>query len=60
MEPKALTIIPFHSPALARADGVATRADWQPTRLHREFLDLLRGQAQEYQAVIPIAPVQVP
>ena len=60
MEPKALTIIPFHSPVLARADGVATRADWQPTRLHQQFLDLLRGQAQEYQTVIPIAPVQVP
>jgi len=60
MEPKALTIIPFHSPVLARADGVATRADWQPTRLHQQFLDLLRGQAQEYQTVISIAPVQVP
>lgn len=59
MEPKALTIIPFHSPVLARADGVATRADWQATRLHQQFLDLLRGQAQEYQTVIPIAPVQV-
>jgi LysR family transcriptional regulator, regulator for genes of the gallate degradation pathway len=60
MEPEALTVIPFHSPVLARADGVATRADWQPTRLHRQFLDLLRGQAQEYQTVIPIAPAQVP
>jgi LysR family transcriptional regulator, regulator for genes of the gallate degradation pathway len=60
MEPKALTIIPFQSPVLARADGVATRADWQPPRLHQQFLDLLRTQAQEYQTVIPIAPVQVP
>ena len=60
MEPKALTIVPFRSPVLARADGVATRADWQPTRLHQQFLDLLRTQAQEYQTVIPIAPVQVP
>lgn len=60
MEPKALTIVPFQSPVLARADGVATRADWQPTRLHQQFLDLLRTQAQEYQTVIPIAPVQVP
>jgi DNA-binding transcriptional LysR family regulator len=60
LEPKALTIIPFHSPVLARADGVAKRADWQPTRLHQQFLDLLRAQAQEYQTVIPIAPVQVP
>jgi LysR family transcriptional regulator of gallate degradation len=60
MEPKALTIIPFQSPVLARADGVATRADWQPPRLHQQFLDRLRTQAQEYQTVIPIAPVQVP
>ena len=60
MEPKALTIVPFQSPVLARADGVATRADWQPPRLHQQFLDLLRTQAQEYQTVIPIAPVQVP
>jgi LysR family transcriptional regulator, regulator for genes of the gallate degradation pathway len=58
-EPEILTIVPFHSPALARADGVATRAEWQPTRLHREFLDLLRGQAQDYQAVTRRAPVQV-
>ena len=60
MEPKALTIVPFQSPVLARADGVATRAGWQPPRLHQQFLDLLRTQAQEYQTVIPIAPVQVP
>jgi len=60
MEPKALTIVPFQSPVLARADGVATRADWQPPRLHQQFLDLLRTRAQEYQTVIPIAPVQVP
>ena len=60
MEPKALTIVPFQSPVLARAGGVATRADWQPPRLHQQFLDLLRTQAQEYQTVIPIAPVQVP
>ena len=60
MQPAGLAIVPFHSPVLARADGVATRADWQPTRLHREFLELLRGQAQEYQSVIRRAPVQVP
>jgi len=44
-----LTMVPFDSPELARADGVATRADWQPTRLHQQFLDLLRGEAREYQ-----------
>jgi LysR family transcriptional regulator, regulator for genes of the gallate degradation pathway len=58
-EPEDLKILPFHSPVLARADGVATRAGWQPTRLHREFLDVLRTYAQEYQSVIRIAPAQV-
>ncbi len=46
---EALTILPFDSPALARNDGVASRADWQPTRLHQQFLELLRKQAQQYQ-----------
>ena len=50
-EPDGLTVLPFESPVLARTDGVASRADWQPTSLHRQFLDLLRGQAQEYQTV---------
>jgi hypothetical protein len=54
-EPEGLTVIPFDSPVLARTDGVASRADWQPTSLHRQFLDLLRGQAQEYQTVIRTA-----
>jgi LysR family transcriptional regulator of gallate degradation len=49
-EPGALTMLPFDSLVLARADGVASRADWQPTRLHQQFLNLLREQAQEYQA----------
>ncbi len=51
--PEVWTILPFDSPVLARADGVAIRADWQPTRLHQHFLDLLRGQAQEYQQTRP-------
>jgi hypothetical protein len=46
---EALTILPFRSPALARNDGVASRADWQPTGLHQRFLALLREQAQQYQ-----------
>jgi DNA-binding transcriptional LysR family regulator len=45
---EGLTILPFDSPALARRDGVASRADWQPTRLHQRFLELLRRQAQQY------------
>jgi DNA-binding transcriptional LysR family regulator len=56
LEPEALTIFPFVSPVLARADGVASRADWQPTSLHRQFLDLLRLQAQEYQSLFEQRP----
>jgi DNA-binding transcriptional LysR family regulator len=47
-DPEALTIVPFDSPELARADGVATRADWHSTRLHQQFLDLLRREARDY------------
>jgi DNA-binding transcriptional LysR family regulator len=46
---EALTMLPFDSPALARADGMASRADWQPTPLHRRFLELLREEAERYQ-----------
>ena len=55
---EALTILPFQSPALARNDGVASRADWQPTGLHRRFLELLRKQAQQYQRA-RAAPAEV-
>jgi len=46
---EALTILPFDSSALERNDGVASRADWQPTLLHQQFLELLRKEAQQYQ-----------
>jgi DNA-binding transcriptional LysR family regulator len=46
---EALTILPFDSPDLARNDGVASRTDWQPTGLHRQFVELLRQEAQDYQ-----------
>jgi DNA-binding transcriptional LysR family regulator len=63
-EPEGLTTLPFDSPELARVDGVASRSDWQPTRLQQQFLNLLRGQAQEYQkeyqTVIRAAPAPLP
>jgi LysR family transcriptional regulator of gallate degradation len=59
-EPEGLTMLPFASPVLARVDGVASRADWQPTLLQQQFLDLLRRQAQEYQEVSRAAPALVP
>jgi LysR family transcriptional regulator, regulator for genes of the gallate degradation pathway len=49
LEQEGMTVLPFASPILARTDGVASRADWQPTSLHRQFLDLLRAQARDYQ-----------
>jgi len=55
-EPEGLSMLPFDSPVLARVDGVASRADWQPTRLHQRFLDLLRGQAQEHQRSFEQSP----
>jgi DNA-binding transcriptional LysR family regulator len=57
----ALTVLPFQSPHLRRMDGVATRLDWQPTRIHRQFLDLLRAQARALTAsgrVRPSAPAR--
>jgi len=43
---RPLVTLPFKSVVLARNDGVATRADWQPTRIHQQFLDLLRQEAR--------------
>jgi len=48
---RALTVLPFQSPHLRRVDGVATRLDWQPTSIHRQFLDLLRAQARASAAI---------
>jgi LysR family transcriptional regulator, regulator for genes of the gallate degradation pathway len=49
-ESAPLAVLPFRSPHLARIDGVATRVDWHPTRVHLEFLELLRGQARRMAA----------
>jgi LysR family transcriptional regulator of gallate degradation len=51
-----LTVLPFQSPHLRRVDGVATRADWQPTSIHRQFLDLLRIQARPSASVASNRP----
>jgi DNA-binding transcriptional LysR family regulator len=44
---EALTVLPFRSPHLHRRDGIATRMNWEPTRTHLEFLDLLRAEARK-------------
>jgi LysR family transcriptional regulator of gallate degradation len=45
-EQAKLAVLPFGSPELHRADGLAMRADWQPTHIHRHFLKVLRAQAR--------------
>jgi LysR family transcriptional regulator of gallate degradation len=42
----SLAQLPFRSPHLRRFDGIATRIGWQPTRIHREFIALLRDAAR--------------
>ena len=44
-EHAALAVLPFRSPHLARADGVASRTDWHPTKVHLRFIELLRAEA---------------
>lgn len=45
-EPSKLAVLPFRSVELRRWDGIATRADWQPTHIHRHFLKVLRAAAR--------------
>jgi DNA-binding transcriptional LysR family regulator len=44
-DPESLAVLPFSSRHLRRFDGIAMRADWRPTSIHLQFLDLLRAQA---------------
>jgi LysR family transcriptional regulator, regulator for genes of the gallate degradation pathway len=43
---RSLTQLPFRSPHLRRVDGIATRIGWQPTSIHRKFIEVLRAQAR--------------
>jgi LysR family transcriptional regulator of gallate degradation len=43
---EALAQLPFQSPHLRRFDGIATRIGWQPTRIHLEFIELLRAEGR--------------
>ncbi|HUI97376.1 MAG TPA: LysR family transcriptional regulator [Xanthobacteraceae bacterium] len=49
-ESAALAVLPFGSPHLHRADGIACRVDWQPTHVHMRFLALLRAEARRMAA----------
>jgi LysR family transcriptional regulator of gallate degradation len=44
-EPSKLAVLPFRSAQLRRRDGIATRAGWRPTAVHRHFLEALRAHA---------------
>jgi DNA-binding transcriptional LysR family regulator len=37
--------LPYRSPRLRRNDGIATRKDWKPTRIHLEFIERLAAHA---------------
>jgi DNA-binding transcriptional LysR family regulator len=43
--PSKLAVLPFRSAQLRRCDGIATRAGWRPTPVHRHFLEVLRAHA---------------
>jgi LysR family transcriptional regulator, regulator for genes of the gallate degradation pathway len=45
-DPSIFTTLPFQSSHLKRSDGVVRRADWRPTRIHLQFLDMLRAHAR--------------
>jgi LysR family transcriptional regulator, regulator for genes of the gallate degradation pathway len=47
---EALAVLPFRSAHLRRSDGIATRVNWEPTRIHLQFLDLLRAEASALRA----------
>jgi hypothetical protein len=55
---KSLAQLPFRSPHLRRFDGIATRIGWQPTRIHREFIALLRDAARA--AAVGAQPAPAP
>jgi len=45
-DPSVFTTLPFQSSHLKRLDGVVRRTDWRPTRVHLQFLDMLRDHAR--------------
>jgi LysR family transcriptional regulator of gallate degradation len=45
-DPSIFATLPFRSSHLRRSDGIVRRADWRPTRIHLQFLDMLRAHAR--------------
>ena len=50
LDDAALAELPFRPPHLRRWDGIATRASWEPTRIHLQSLDLFRAEARRVTA----------
>jgi LysR family transcriptional regulator, regulator for genes of the gallate degradation pathway len=46
----SLAVLPFRSPHLRRFDGIATRVGWQPTKIHLQFIGLLKSEAYRLSA----------
>jgi LysR family transcriptional regulator, regulator for genes of the gallate degradation pathway len=44
-EDKGLVALPYSLPQIVRPHGVTTRANWQPTKTHLEFLEILRAHS---------------
>lgn len=49
-DPSVFTVLPFESSHLKRSDGIVRRADWRPTKIHLQFLDMLRAHARRLAA----------
>jgi DNA-binding transcriptional LysR family regulator len=54
-ESHVLSAVPFQTPLPAPAVGITMRAEWQPTRLHRDFMQLLRTRISDA-SLAPGAP----
>jgi LysR family transcriptional regulator, regulator for genes of the gallate degradation pathway len=50
---RSLTQLPLRSPHLRRSDGIATRIGWRPTKIHLQFLKLLRAESRRLAAGQP-------
>ena len=52
-DPGIFTTLPIQSLDLRRSDGIVRRADWRPTRIHLQFLDMLRAHARQVSSGVP-------
>jgi DNA-binding transcriptional LysR family regulator len=50
MEDASFAPLRYDSPRLQRSDGIATRKDWKPTRIHLEFIERMAALANSAEA----------